>query len=412
MSGQSIRGLLNYNENKVKAGQANLIMANRFGIDLDKLNFRSKLQRFQHLTCLNSRVKTNAIHVMLNFDRGDKLTTPMLQEISNTYMRRIGFEEQPYLVYSHKDASHPHLHIITTNVQADGKRISIHNIGKNLSEQARRELENEYKLVKAEGRKQSDLTIAPINIEHAIYGKTPTKRAINNVVNGVLSSYKFTSLAEYNAVLGRFGVRAERGKEATVMFEKRGLIYSLVDSQGKAIGIPFKASLLSNKPVLDKVEGKFDINKETRKSHQEVLRKRIDSVFHKYDTITPNTFIKELHRLSIDLVFRKNDQGFIYGATFIDHQNRTVFNGSALGKNYSAKLLTERFSESDKLKTYLSQVVITKTYIKQTPEEQSKPHLRPVNQTNYLEGLLGKPQADFSPSIPKKKKRRRKGRTL
>lgn len=412
MSGKSIRGLLNYNENKVSINQASLILANKFGAELDKLDFKSKLNRFEHLTCLNSRVKTNAIHIMLNFDRGDKLTPSILQQIANAYMKRIGFEDQPFLVYSHKDASHPHIHIVTTNLQSDGKRISIHNIGKILSEPARRQLENEFNLVKAEGRKHSEQIIAPINIEKALYSKTPTKQAINNVVNGVLNTYKFTSFGEYNAVLGQFGVKADRGKEDTVMFEKRGLIYSVIDKQGKAVGIPFKASVLSNKPLLDKVESKFDINKEKRKPFYDGLKNQIGSVLQRYDDITLNTFVRELEKKDIAVVFRRNEQGFIYGVTFIDHQNKTVFNGSALGKEYSAKQLSERFSDSDKLKSFLSPVQVPKTFIKPLGENPLKSYLTPAGQTNYLNRLLGKPQVEGGSPIPKQKKRKRAGRTL
>ncbi|MGI8583448.1 MAG: relaxase/mobilization nuclease domain-containing protein [Chitinophagaceae bacterium] len=39
-------------------------------------------------------------------------------------MDKIGFAEQPYLVYQHLDAGHPHIHIVTTNIQQSGKRIS------------------------------------------------------------------------------------------------------------------------------------------------------------------------------------------------------------------------------------------------------------------------------------------------
>lgn len=151
ISGHSIRGLLNYNENKVEEGMATLILANRFATDIDKLDFRAKLNRFENLTETNSRVKTNAMHLMLNFDREDKINTATMQRIASDYMDKIGLGEQPYLVYLHKDVSHQHLHIVTTNMQADGKRIPIHNIGKTLSETARKELEVQYGLVKADG---------------------------------------------------------------------------------------------------------------------------------------------------------------------------------------------------------------------------------------------------------------------
>jgi hypothetical protein len=41
-------------------------------------------------------------------------------------------------------------------------------------------------------------------------------------------------------------------------------------------------------------------------------------------------------------------QGYTYGITYIDNHNKTVFNGSDLGKAYSAKAILDRFSATDK----------------------------------------------------------------
>ena len=150
VSGKSIRGLLNYNESKVKAGKAELIMVSRFAGETSQLGFNQKLQRFEHLTDLNSHVKTNSVHIMLNFDFTEQPDYFKLQQIAASYMEKIGFGEQPYLVYKHEDAAHPHIHIVTTNIQEDGSRINLHDIGKRLSELARKELEKEFGLIKAE----------------------------------------------------------------------------------------------------------------------------------------------------------------------------------------------------------------------------------------------------------------------
>ncbi len=39
-------------------------------------------------------------------------------------------------------------------------------------------------------------------------------------------------------------------------------------------------------------------------------------------------------------------QAGIYGVTFIDHENRTVLNGSRLGKDFSANVFNDLFSGS------------------------------------------------------------------
>ena len=55
-------------------------------------------------------------------------------------------------------------------------------------------------------------------------------------------------------------------------------------------------------------------------------------------------FIRLLGEKGIDVVFRENDAGRIYGVTFIDHHNREVYNGSRLGKEFSANNFEKLFN--------------------------------------------------------------------
>jgi hypothetical protein len=399
ISGKSIRGLLNYNESKVTNGEASLILASRFGTDIERLDFSSKLNRFEHLTNRNIKVNTNALHIMLNFDRSDKVSTGLFQQIASSYMDRIGLGEQPFLVYQHKDVSHPHIHIVTTNIQSDGKRIDIHGLGRTLSETARKELEIEYGLVKAEGRNRSEaISITPVSIKTAKYGKVPTKKAIYSVIAEVMRSYKFTSFAEYNAVLKQFNVVADRGKEDTLMFEKRGLVYSITDKKGNRVGIPFKASDLATRPTLDSIEKKFERNAQKRKPYKEGLIKRIEHVFSIYETITKSTLVTELKNQGIALILRQNDQGLVYGATFIDHKSKSVFKGSDLGREYGAKAFLDRCGNMDRPKKYLK------------TSEQTKSYLKPINSTNYLKQLMESSNNDPVPTVGQRKKKRKKYR--
>lgn len=57
VSGKSARGILHYNENKVSAGVAQLIMASGFAGEIDRMNFGEKLGRFRRLIELNGKVK-------------------------------------------------------------------------------------------------------------------------------------------------------------------------------------------------------------------------------------------------------------------------------------------------------------------------------------------------------------------
>jgi hypothetical protein len=397
VNGKNIRGMLHYNENKVAAGEARLLLASGFAGDIERLSLEQKLQRFEHLTLLNTRVKTNAVHITLNFDEQDKLNNEQLQQITLSYMEKIGFGDQPYLVYKHTDAAHTHVHIGTINIKPDGNRIDTHGIGWKLSEPARIALEKEFGLVEAKGRRNSNvLNIKPANIEKAIYGKTPTKRAITNIVNAVIGTYKFTSLAEFNAILKQFNVIADRGGENTLMREKGGLIYSLINGKGEQVGIPIKASAIYNKPTLASLHKEFDKNIEKRKQFKEPLKEAIEKIFKQYSAITKNTFIAELQKQNINVAFRTNHQGYTYGITYINNNNKTIFNGSDLGKAYSAKAILDRFSATDKrIKPALQK------------QQQPKTYLKPPEQTNYLLQALVKYQPEAAPSGPSKKKKRK-----
>ncbi|MFR9505977.1 MAG: hypothetical protein SNI32_07845 [Rikenellaceae bacterium] len=58
---------------------------------------------------------------------------------------------------------------------------------------------------------------------------------------------------------------------------------------------------------------------------------------------TKEQFREELQSRGIDVALRENDSGRLYGATFIDHNNHCIFNGSKLGKELSANALSEWF---------------------------------------------------------------------
>jgi hypothetical protein len=340
ITGKSMRGILNYNENKVAKGEAELLMAAGFPRSPDALSFKNKLWRFEMLTRQNERTKTNALHITLNFSPKDTVDSTLLKQIALDYMERIGFGNQPFLVYQHFDAAHPHIHIATTNIAEGGQRIETHNIGRILSEKARKVVEETYGLIRAEDQKnEKSFVHKPVDIKKALYGKSETKAAISSIVRSVVDGYKFTSLPELNAVLRQFGVTADRGKEGSRMYEKKGLLYCLLDENGGQVGIPIKSSSIYGKPTLLNLERLFPLNKAARKPYGQRLKYILDKAL---GCRTEKEFTKTLQEQNIRVLFRENVEGRIYGITFIDNATCTVFNGSSLGKTYAAKSFLAR----------------------------------------------------------------------
>ncbi len=317
-TGKSIAKSLNYNEQKVLQGKAEILSAAGFIKDADRLTFYDKMNQFERHISLNENVTINTLHVSLNFDTSDKISNEKLIGIASAYMQGIGFGKQPYLVYRHQDAGHPHIHIVSTNIDRNGNRISMHNLGRNQSEKARREIEIEFGLIKAESRKAAnELKPESLHGRKLIYGKSETKRAIANVLMVVLNQYKFSSLPELNAVLKLYNVEADRGGEDSRIFQQKGLLYRVLDEDGNKIGVPIKASAFYMKPTLVNLEYMFDKNKSLKAPFKKRLQTTIGWVLDKHP-ISLEKFITELAKENISTVLRRGKGDVIYGITMVE----------------------------------------------------------------------------------------------
>jgi hypothetical protein len=344
--GKTFRGILNYNENKVKAGKAECLDAVGFGCDVPDLNFKAKLFRFTDLMDRDKACHTNAMHISLNFDPSERPSDRTLKEIAIKYMEGIGFGNQPYLVYRHDDAGHSHIHIATTIVTEDGDRLPTHNIGKNESEAVRISIEKEFGLVVATEKKKNDAYVLnPIDLEKIRYGEVETKAAISNIVRSVSKYYNFASLSELNTVLRQFNVFADRGESGTRCFLRGGLMYQIIDENGKQLGNSIKASSIYEKPTLKNLEKYFPEKKEKRQRFKARLVRVVNEALE--NGVDKQGFLSMLSAEKVHAVFHENEKSQIYGVTFVDNKTHCVFKGSDLGDGYSAKSILDQLANGN-----------------------------------------------------------------
>jgi len=394
-SGKSLIGALNYNEHKVSKGKASLIAAVKYPKDKEELSFNDKLLRLTDLAAMNQRVKTNTVHISLNFPNGENLPDETLTQIAQDYLNGVGFATQPFLLYRHEDAGHPHCHLVTTNIKRDGERIGLHYLGQNESEKTRKAIELKYGLVKAETQPKVKPDMKA-SAEAAEYGQAETKRMITNILGYVLRAYKFTSIPELNAVLRGLNIEADRGSKDSRIYAHAGLVYWVLDKQGNKIGVPIKASSIYDKPTLKTLEEKFKLNDALRKPYKDALVKTLNEVLVK--PCTQRDFQQALREKGIQVILRKNDEGRIYGVTFIDQKDKTVFNGSDLGKAYSANQLAARLLP-DPIKAATKQ---------QDFDHSIRGFHEPATGGTLLD-LLFTPEQEDQAALNKFKKKKRKG---
>lgn len=403
-----------YNENKVKDGVATCISAENFPFAKERMTEMQRLGVLQKTTSLRESLKANTVHISLNFDPSETTSKEKMQEIARAYMDKIGFGKQPYLVYQHFDSGHPHLHVVTTKIDLKGRVINTNYIGSNQSEKARKEIEIEFGLVKAEGIKSIPYGLKPAYISKVEYGKSETKKAIATVLDGVLKQYNYTTLAELNAVLNLYNVTADRGLESSRIFKNSGLLYKVIDGSGNPVGVPIKASLFYQKPTLKFLEERFKVGEKARQPYRSRLKNAIDFYFLGSKKPSVEGMVSSLKKEGISVVLRHSEQGRLYGLTYIDHINKCVFNGSSLGKTYSAKGILDRCVNSSQLvKTSLPKQPIAGSLSNDTDQ-----HLRPettgAGSENLLD-LLMQPEhvesyVPYELSGRKKKKKKRKSK--
>jgi hypothetical protein len=72
------------------------------------------------------------------------------------------------------------------------------------------------------------------------------------------------------------------------------------------------------------------------------LKTAIEWSFLQRPQQTLKEFTRALEKENINTLLRQNEQGIIYGITYVDHHTKCVFNGSDLGKQYSAAGIQQR----------------------------------------------------------------------
>ena len=233
-------------------------------------------------------------------------------------------------------------YIVSVKVRPDGSRIETNNIGRNESEKARKQIEIAFGLVKAEAHKRQVFELKPVNVSKAQYGKSQTKQAISNVLNTVLNSYKYTSVAELNAVLKQYNVLADTGSKESRINKNNGLVYRILDERARPVGVPIKASDFHFNPGLKYLSERFALNETARQPHKARVKNAIDLALMGTSKPDVKGLASALDKQGIKMVLRQNESGIIYGITYVDHRTKSVFNGSNLGKQYSANGVQER----------------------------------------------------------------------
>lgn len=335
--GNSLYGAICYNGEKINKEKGRLLDTNKIYNDgTGSVDIKRAFADFMQWIPSTTKTERPMVHISLNPHPDDVLTDAQLTAIAREYMEKMGFGDQPYMVYKHTDINRHHMHIVALRIRTDGSCISDKN-NFYRSKEITRELERKYGLRTAEREK-----VTPDTPLLKIEPSGDLKKQVASAVKIIGMRYRFQTIGEYNAVLGLFNIRCELTDGRVNGREYHGLVYFALGDAGKPIAAPFKASRLGKFAGREAIDGKYEKAKE-KINITPTKDKVADALAHCYGK---DDFISKLKEKNIDVVFRYTDEGRIYGVTFIDHETFNVLNGSRLGKAFSANALEAKFNPS------------------------------------------------------------------
>lgn len=233
------------------------------------------------VSALNKSVKKPQLHVAISCE-GRLYDKEELTAIAGQWMERMGYGKQPYLVIFHKDTNNNHVHIVSTRVGPNGKKIK-----------------DSYEQIK--GQRQMNIVMG---LDEKYNARTDTAKAL---------SYCFSTKAQFLMILESMGYSHKEENSSLLLFK-------FGKQQGQL-----------NSTEIERRIG-FEQTDESR-------RKQIKALFHKY-AAQYNTLLYRYHgqyrsefsvwlkeKMGIELVFHASGDKPPYGYSLIDHVQMNVFKG-------------------------------------------------------------------------------------
>ncbi|WP_091157272.1 relaxase/mobilization nuclease domain-containing protein [Mucilaginibacter pineti] len=261
-------GGVSYNTNKMEQNKGELMKVANFGPlqGLGTLRPEDYVNYLQMISARNKGVKQPQFHATISA-KGKSHDKVALTTIAEDWLKLMGYAEQPYLIVFHKDTANNHVHIVSTRIDRQGKKISSafeHN----------RAIQNLNKV---------------LGLDEKLLAEQDLEKAL---------SYQF-------------------GTKAAFMMILEGKGYHLKQADDKMAIIKFGRQLAE-------VSVAMVIEKEKTYQPDDARRKQLAALLHKH----PEDYLRD--KLGVQLLFHGKPGKEFYGYSILDHANKRVWKGSEI----------------------------------------------------------------------------------
>lgn len=240
----------------------------------------------------NNRVKLPQLHVAIS-TKGRLHSGEQLTEIAEQWLKEMGYGDQPYLIIFHKDTDNNHVHVVSTRVDKQGKKISS-------AYEKLRAMTALYRVLKLDEAEQAKADLA------------------------VALTYNFSTKAQFMLLL-----------------EAKGYAVREVDG---------RFQLIRSAKVVHEFDSDLVVDQMKSYVFPTLRQKQITAVFHRYAGLYDATLVTDVVPLSgglektgvgyhsdlsvylkasfgWELIFHGKQGKPAYGYTIIDHEQKQVFKG-------------------------------------------------------------------------------------
>ena len=335
----SCSSAVNYNEQKVAEGHASVIFSSGIA-DLSKPMETFSVYERGSLRCQNM-----SFHASVNPGKDDNMTDDKVREMVKAYMEKMGYGNQPYILYKHTDLERIHYHIVSVRVDKEGKKIA-DSYERKRSQEVLKELAKEYGFVVGkkkemeevekrdarEAKKEANWDFNPYN------GFDPAKGEVRKQIEAITElalTYYFKESQQFDLIMEDLGVRTYRWSSD----EHEWIILQGLDPKTKEpctplIDLTEKYGDLQDTVAQHAVQCKGQRKTKEKEKVSNIAKTALGKVKSEVH------FKNYLRKFGICVVLSRNVKNEIFGATFIDHKTKCVFKASDLPK-FSVKMIEE-----------------------------------------------------------------------
>jgi len=266
-----------YSQKKINEGKASFSGAFNFPFNQSNASADTYIAYLETISdCGNSKrtIKNRQFHAIIS-TKGKEHDEKFLIEISKEWMKKMGYENQPFLLFFHGDTENNHIHIVSSRITKEGKRINPYNEG-----------------------------IRAVKFINELMNMNLKKKAFLDI-NDALNNYTFSTEAQFKLILEVRGWKVG---------DKENMVYLFKNERQGEIS-------------KDKVKLKADSYKA-----DEARIKQLRVILQKYRGLPTEQFQNFLRsNFGIEVVFHKSKgHDTPYGYTVIDHKNKCVMKGSEI----------------------------------------------------------------------------------